>query len=208
MPTFLPASRLRTAGMLAASAALVAVLGGCGDGSGGDAVSPELPGAATSLAVPPVTGLDEDPADPATWIVSGEGVGSIRIGERFDDTLDGLPGEWRRIPDCGAEWTGADGVTVTFVRDGADIAAIEVSGSIGAPSQAPRTNEGLGLGSMRDEVTAVYPSFSERASGEAGVVHPAGDAGVAFELSAGDRVVGMIVAADDAPSCGTDSAQQ
>lgn len=201
VPPLQTSARLRAAAVIAATTVLVGALAACGDASGGAQGASERPGTLSAVAEPPVAGIDHDPDDPATWVVSGEGVGDIRVGARFDETLEALPGQWRRVADCGAEWTGDGGVTVTFVRDGSEIAAVEVAGSIGAPSEAPRTREGLGIGSMRDEVTAVYPAFSERSSGDGEVVHPEADPGVAFELGAGDRVVGMLVAPEAAPAC-------
>src|SRR5690606_16787870 len=134
-------------------------------------------------------------------------IGGIRLGEDFDRTLAHADGEWGAADACSAVWHGAD-YEVTFSTDGVDIAEIAVTGAIAAPMQAPSTPEGLGLGSTRDEVRAVYPTAEEAPVGDSGavVLRPADadatGADLGFELSKEGRVVEIVLATDRAVDAG------
>lgn len=195
--------RPRVLGAFVASIALAGVLAACtaAGGPGSGAESPPS-GGLTALKETPVSSADEDPEDPTTWVISAGAIGGVRIGDDFATTLETLPGTWRSVDECTASWHGDAGFDVTFAAAASGIAEIEVSGEIGAPSQAPRTPEGLGLGSTRDEVRAVYPAAEETAAPTAGAIelHPDGMAapGATLSFTIGDsgRVVGIVLASD------------
>lgn len=108
-----------------------------------------------------------DPADPSTWLISEGGVGPIRIGEDFDETLDALPETWENdTANCGwtAWWNAEDGsYGMYFVRgtqpDDQTIREIAVYRTADEPpagKEAPRTERGLSLQSRGEDVQAAY----------------------------------------------------
>lgn len=167
-------------------------------------VAPELP-----------SGDAEDPQDPATWVITSDAVGEVRLGDDLGGALETVPGEWddEACP-LGATWHSTPhDFDIAFARDdaAAGIDAISVTGAIGVPSAAPQTPEGLGLGSTRDEVRAVHPTAEESALDDGSIVIRAADddpsdGALAFRVdAASDRVDGILVTlgeADSADICG------
>ncbi|WP_162893313.1 hypothetical protein [Microbacterium halotolerans] len=195
--------RPRALGAFVASVALAGALAACTAVGGADSDSdlPPSDGLA-AMAETPVSSADEDPEDPTTWVISAGAVGGVRIGDDFATTLETLPDTWRSVDECTVSWHGEAGFDVTFAAAASGIVEIEVSGEIGAPSEAPRTPEGLGLGSTRDEVRAVYPAAEETAAPTAGAIelHPEGrtapGATLSFTIGDSGRVVGIVLAGD------------
>lgn len=156
---------------------------------------------------PPVSRADEVLEDPATWVIADGSVGAVHIGGDFAETLDELPAGWGVDETCGvvASWDSAS-FDVTFSQGGAGIGTIAVEGGLGEPSHGPRTPDGLGLGSTRDEVKAVYPTAEDVAEEGSGAVilrvpgeDPRGGV-VHFQLSAEtDRVVAIILTSGATP---------
>lgn len=151
---------------------LVATLTGCAPASteGGPTSSPSsAPSPSATPSVEP--SIEPDPADPSTWIISGEGVGPIDIGGDLAATLAALPQEWTNdAENCAwTAWLKDESVDygVYFVRgtesDSAPIGEISVyeqmqgQGATGAPTTA----EGLGLGATKDEILAAYPDAQQ-----------------------------------------------
>lgn len=120
---------------------------------------------------PTQTTAAPDPEDPATWVISENGVGPIEIGGDLAGTLAKLPDTWTNdAENCAwTAWLKDSSVDygVYFVRgtesDSAPISEISVyeqmqgEGATGAPATA----EGLTLGATRDEILAAYPNAQE-----------------------------------------------
>jgi len=154
-------------------AGLIAALTAC-------ATAPTPSGTATDGSSPPAeptpteartTAPSADPADPATWIITEEGIGPVQIGGDFAETLAGLPDDWRNdTENCSwaAFWNAADnsyGVRFVQGTEGAASPIRLVSASSAAdgvvPGSGPRTADGLGIGSTRQEVLAQHPDAEE-----------------------------------------------
>lgn len=158
---------------------------------------------------PPVSRADEVLDDPATWVISDGSVGAVRIGGDFVATLDELPAEWGVADACGdvATWdSSVFDVTFSSGMATGGIATIAVAGGLGEPSSGPRTPDGLGLGSTRDEVKAVYPRAEEVPGDGDGIafLRPADEdlqnGSVYFQLSTEtDRVVAIILTSGAVP---------
>jgi len=193
---------VRAAGALATTALLTAGLASCAAqaDAAAEGIGTETSDRLGAVAEAPVSVADEDPTDPSTWVISNGAVGDIRIGEDFDAAVAVADGEWAEIDACSAVWHSAD-YDVTFATDGTEIAAITVTGELAAPTEAPTTPEGLGLGSTRDEVRSVYPDAAESSRSDEGavVLHPdavdLAGADIAFELSASGRVTAITLSA-------------
>lgn len=151
----------------------------------------------------------EDPQDPATWVITSEAVGVVRLGDDLGTALDAVPGDWDdgACP-SGATWHSAPYDFDIAVEAGATsgIGAIAVTGAIGVPSDAPQTPEGLGLGSTRDEVRAAHPTAEETMFDDGSVVIRAADddpsdGALAFRVdAASDRVDEILVTLGEAQS--------
>lgn len=207
MPLPTTSTRARAIAALAASAALIGALAACGaqDGQGVDDGGSSHSGVA-AMKDAPLTSIDEDPTRPETWVIADGSVGEVRLGADFAGALTEIDDGWHGIGACGAGWSDDAGFEVTFSARGDQIAQIAVAGEVEAPSQGPRTVQGLGLGSTRDEVRAVYPSAEEVPVPESDVVElrPAGadltGADLAFEVAGTGRVIGITLASPDAPA--------
>jgi len=150
-------------------AILVASLAGCSTTTpGASAPATESPTSSAPVGSssptptdPPVSAEDQDPADPTTWVIDDGAVGLISLGDDYVETADRLGDGWTETCEGLTAWGDPD-LNVYFVAgaDGA-IETITVEGLIGDPSGGPRTPDGLGLGSTRDEVRAAYPTVEE-----------------------------------------------
>jgi hypothetical protein len=129
----------------------------------------------TSTSTPPVSTASppsvNDPADPATWIVSDEGMGPFRLGMPFEDAASLIPdragcGLDESVPsvyfgDAHRLWI-VDGRQESGASDG--LSLVEWSGFTPPPvdlTLTPRTEEGIGLGSTEAEARRAYPNATE-----------------------------------------------
>lgn len=122
-------------------------------------------------AEPTATGPTTDAEDPATWVIGTSGIGPVEIGGDFAETLESLPDSWNNDPGTcawAAFWNAADGAYgMHFVQgtEGADEPIRAVSTSRAADDivegAGPRTADGLGIGSTREEVRAQHPDAVE-----------------------------------------------
>jgi hypothetical protein len=147
--------------------AAVLVLAGCVSAPG-DAAPPTGSSSSTPTATPTPTPtptetvVAEDPANPGTWIVDGNGVGPIDIG--MDVTLlpTYLPGLTHT--ECAlSDWVRADGLSISpvtgFEHDQVFGVRLRAPSSAVLPD-APRTAAGIGIGSTQAEVESAYPGIA------------------------------------------------
>lgn len=205
--------RKRTGIPLILAAALVASLAGCSTTPEGlapahESLTPSAIEDSTSPTPtdPPVSADDQDPADPTTWVIDHGAVGLIALGDDYADTVGRLGDGWSETCEGLTAW-GEPDLQLYFVAgaDGA-IETISVEGVIGDPSGGPRTPDGIGLGSTRDEVRAAYPTVEEvtPSIGDGTYlrlnVDDSGDGGRFFEFPAGDdRVAAITLTTRDEP---------
>lgn len=119
----------------------------------------------------PTSSPTVDPADPATWTITDEGVGPIEIGGDLATTLGALADDWTNdTENCAwtAWWSSADGAYgISMVRgtesDSAPIREVSVYTASEAPVavDGPRTADGLGIGATEAEVLAAYPDAQQ-----------------------------------------------
>jgi hypothetical protein len=123
----------------------------------------------TQTSTPTTAGPAEDPADPSTWIIRFDGVGPLTLGAPFASQASGLPSV-QDITDAicvdGQRNLSAPGglhfVLVGAADGSAQTAAIELGNyGNGTDNRAttPRTAEGIGVSSTRDELLAAYPDI-------------------------------------------------
>lgn len=203
----LPAFSMQLRALSAAAASVAAAMGLAACSSAGAQVESSgtgpPPGGFAAVDEPPMPTADEDPDEPSTWVIANGAVGGIRLGDDFEAAVDDAEGQWSADGTCAAAWRDGAGYEIEFSTSGDGIDAIIVSGALGAPTQAPSTAEGLGLGSTRDEVRAVFPAAQETAvSGSGSVLRADGadttGADLSFEVSEAGRIVRITLASDDA----------
>jgi hypothetical protein len=110
-----------------------------------------------------------DPTDPSTWIIGFDGVGPVHLGSTLEDQRQRLPAfEDITDPLCVAGYLDLEapsGFALRFVSgpDQSDTAAITFGngGSTLADDRAttPKTAEGIGIDSTKDELLAAYPDI-------------------------------------------------
>ncbi|WP_261164760.1 hypothetical protein [Microbacterium sp. Marseille-Q6965] len=185
---------------------------GCASQEGDATPSPTASSSTTTMSFPSdaaVTMDDQDPADPATWVIHGGAVGLVQMGDSYDATLEELSDAWAPVEGCDdvAVWSGGDGISIWFVGGSSgDIETIAVEGALGDPAGGPRTPVGIGLGSTRDEVRAAYPASEEVPAAVGGATYlrqsdgEAADGALFFELAEGeDRVSSLTLTQRDQP---------
>jgi len=189
------------------------VLSGCATAAPGPESTASDPAPMPTSEQPspsPTSEAGVDPADPSSWIVSGDGIGPVQLGEDFDATLAELPDSWMNDDNCSwmAWWNSEDqSYLVNFLREAEsdDASIVLASASAADPVEAgvgPRTEDGLGIGSTRDEVLAQHPDASE---GEAPIGDgtwlsvSSGESTVFFEFYGGDQVNAVTVTTLDQP---------
>ena len=147
---------------LALVAASIAALTGCVPGADATTSTP-LPPITTAGATPtstPTAGASpeaspQDPADPATWIVSGGGIGPVAIGADIDEfsVVGPYSEQATGCPNPAVRSVAGEGVapmTVVAVDGGSSVASVHVT-SWGT--------EGIRLGSQLAELQATYPAI-------------------------------------------------
>lgn len=163
------------------------------------AASATAPSPSTEPTTPTATDAS-DPQDPGSWVVAEDSVGPVTLGDALPDAAGSMP-EGTSIDDerCdwSAWWTSQEPVySVAVARPGdADagidlIAATTLRGTPG--SFGPRTAEGIGIGSTRDDVMAAYPSAMQMDATIGGGQHlKVGDT-LFFTFEEGSSTVGAV----------------
>lgn len=203
-------SRRRTAFMMAAAFGAL-MLAGCATASPApEATTTEPVPSPTSSAPSPTSEPPVDLEDPSTWTVTETGIGPIETGGDFTATLSELPESWTNDDNCSwtAWWNAEDqSYSMNFVRGTeSDDAPIVLASASAAdpvtPGVGPRTTEGLGIGSTRDEVRAQYPDAAEGEApiGDGTWLSVAGDGPtIFFEYYTGDQANAVTVTTLEQP---------
>lgn len=204
----------RTAAALGALA-LAVTLAGCGSGSWTNPTA-SPPTSVESPTPSPIETqhTDADPADVRTWTITEQGMGPVQLDELFADAVAGVP-DWTVDQNCtwAAFWNDqATGVTAYFARDSevsdGNVTTIEAESAADTvnPADGPRTADGLGLGSTRDEVLAAHADAADPkptiGDGTMLRVGPAGagQGAIFFSFRAGeDTVSAVTVTSRDEP---------
>ena len=106
----------------------------------------------------------QDPADLSTWIISADGIGPLRLGQKLDEViaaataLTEISKDRNRCPNPAATFLGSPGQTMS---DSDVLVLADESGTvfgIDLVSPGPHTPEGLEVGSPISDVTDTYPS--------------------------------------------------
>ncbi|MGW4927831.1 hypothetical protein ACWEOH_01655 [Agromyces sp. NPDC004153] len=148
-------------------------------------------------AEPTPTAPAEDPADPATWIISGAGIGPLQRGEGFDASAPGA-GPYTvaasGCPNPSATFLEGDGLanlSIVTEDDGSAIAVAQVtswgtSGDIVSPSTAA----GVRLGATVAELEEAYPGIEQTGTSNNSLLFGVEDSGgwIVFWLG-GESVV-------------------
>ncbi|WP_194422228.1 hypothetical protein [Microbacterium abyssi] len=205
-------SRRRT-GPIVVAALGALMLAGC-------ATASPAPEASTPAPEPSATSADPDPSptseppvdleDPSTWVVTETGIGPIETGGDFAATLAELPDTWMNDENCSwAAWWNAEdeSYNMNFVRGTESEEEPIVLASASAadpvtPGVGPRTEEGLGIGSTKDEVRAQYPDAAEGEApiGEGTWLSVPGDGTmIFFEYYTGDQANAVTVTTLEEP---------
>jgi hypothetical protein len=199
--------------LVAAALALTGCAGGgssqpSASSSPSDAAVTPTPTGTAPAATPSATEPSADPADITTWTVSEQGIGPVLIGDAFADTATGLP-TWKVSEAC--SWTAflpADDGSVNgyFVREADEgdgtitTVAFEALADSVVPSDGPRSAQGIGLGSTREEVMAAYPDAVAQTptigDGEYLRVGAQGSAAVYFQIREGAAAVTALTVTD------------
>lgn len=203
-------SRRRTAFMMSAAFGALMLVGCATASPAPEATTTEPAPSPTSSAPSPTSQPPADLEDPSTWAVTETGIGPIETGGDFDATLSELPESWMNDDNCSwtAWWNAEDqSYSMNFVRGTeSDDAPIMLASASAAdpvtPGVGPRTTEGLGIGSTRDEVRAQYPDAAE---GEAPIGDgtwlsvPGDGTTMFFEYYTGDQANAVTVTTLDEP---------
>jgi hypothetical protein len=158
---------IRWAGLVIVAVS-IAALTGCVPGA--DASAGTTPPSTASAEPTPTPMPDaeaepapQDPADPATWVVSGDGIGPVTIGSDIAEFSVVGPYSERdaNCPNPAVHALAGDGLApmmVVTVDGGPSVASAHIaSGSTEATAAAwPRTAEGIGLGGSLGDVQATY----------------------------------------------------
>ncbi|WP_154096044.1 hypothetical protein [Microbacterium testaceum] len=129
--------------------------------------APTTPASTPPATTPPATTVPPtataDPADPAQWRVTDEGIGPVKLGEGILDAVAGFPDAATCRPDGDPAWIAENG-SLWLVRDyEGDPDTVGVVSwdryDNDAPdfTVGPRTDRGIGIGATEAEVRAAYP---------------------------------------------------
>lgn len=142
--------------------ALAFVLSSCATPSTHETTVAADPGTTTPASATPTSAV-QDPADPATWIISAQGVGPLLLGEKAGDAALAVPG-YRDVTDRNA----CPNTRVTFIgpagtssQNAPILLLSDDSGSLAGVALSavgPKTSEGVGVGSVAADVKAAYPA--------------------------------------------------
>ncbi|GAB2459742.1 hypothetical protein HD599_001309 [Conyzicola lurida] len=152
-----------------------------------------------------------DPADPATWVISIEGVGPVEFGAPVAEETADLVAAYADVSDleaCSTLMFEAEGSPTIWLAPDLDgfVSAILVTaetadGDVSAGS--PRTEEGIGIGSTRDELFEAYPVVVDAVQDDVGYdtysVEEFEGRWVHFDVGPDDTVIDIVVNAADAP---------
>ncbi|MFC4139034.1 MULTISPECIES: hypothetical protein [unclassified Microbacterium] len=188
---------------------LAVILAGCGTPTPTSSTAPP-PTSVQSPTPTPIetehTNPEADPADPTTWTITAEGMGPVQLDELFADAVAGVP-TWTVDENCtwAAFWNDQEtGVTAYFARDSevsdGNVTTIDVASTTDTvqPQDGPRTADGLGVGSTRDDVLAAHPDAVEQkptiGDGALLRVGPAGEGqgAIFFSFRAGEDTVSAV----------------
>lgn len=109
-----------------------------------------------------------DLANPATWLISADGIGPVLYGGAIADVRPSMsafteiPSEWCGVARFRSEENGL-AVLAMLSEDGSTVEGTFVNGwgeSPAALADAPRTAEGIGLGSSLSDLLSAYPTIS------------------------------------------------
>lgn len=164
-------SRRRT-GPIIAIALGALLVAGCSTTAPAPEQTITAPVPSPTLPTPEPSPTSESPIeleDPSTWAITETGIGPLEPGGDFEATLSELPDSWANDEQCSwAAWWNAEdrSYTVDFVRgtESEDAPILSASASAADPVTSgvgPRTEDGLGIGSTKDEVLAQYPDAGE-----------------------------------------------
>lgn len=172
---------------LALAVAMAAGLAGCAgavaDADTASTTPAQLPAPTVSRSVTPTPSPTPtvDAADPATWLVTFDGIGPMKAGVALDD----VPGELAAFRQIGAPEEQCAAYTYRLADTlkasawggvGDHTHAVHVgvgwTGSDDAPgaadiAQSPRTERGIGIGSTIAELQAAYPELAVTTAGAA-----------------------------------------
>lgn len=179
------------AASLAAAAFGVLILAGCSSAEPLPQTSaPDEATSAPPVEPSPTPEPSTDLDDPASWTVTHQGIGPVELDGDFAATLSELPEAWENDDHCSwAAWWNAEdqSYSVDFVRgtESEDEPIVLVSASAAepvTPGVGPRTDDGLGIGSTKDEVRMQHPDAAEGQSqiGEGSWLSVPGDGGTIF----------------------------
>lgn len=161
----------------AAAAIGILLLAGC-------AGAPDAPSSSPAPTPPETTATTEpspdpvptsapeptaDPADLSSWVISEDGIGPIGIGADFDAVLAELPDAWTTdAENCSwTAWLNEGSRQQYFVRpsdgssNGVQIVSVADWEENPSADDAPKTTDGLSIGSTRDEILMAYPEAVE-----------------------------------------------
>lgn len=109
-----------------------------------------------------------DLANPGTWLISADGIGPVLYGGAIADVRPSMsafteiPSEWCGVARFRSEENGL-AVLAMLSEDGSTVEGTFVNGwgqSSAALADAPRTAEGIGLGSSLSDLLSTYPTIS------------------------------------------------
>lgn len=157
--------------ILGLAVAVTLLLAGCAGGTpaADDTPTPTKTSKPTASSTPSATPtptptpepVANDPADPSTWIIRGDGVGPVSVGAPRDSAGAVLPG-WELAAEQTCDnhfYSGPEAMRLTLAGD--PIGLVVLSAELpSAVTVSPRTATGIGFGSTSAQVEAAYPGIT------------------------------------------------